>query len=263
MGKKEALKQFDDILGGLGLPVAPYAYGPSGGIGSPAVKNFVEPNAISTYYYTEGPPVITYYPPPVTYANLYAWVPCRFRVAGYPFSGFYILHDFRRAVPIDKKPFSIINHYADSRLYRYSSGHSWMTFRGETVAYGDERDSGVFGYNRVYRTNRQFIYQERSKSPFQDRPFGPVIGRPSCGVDRDISRREHSVSPEIHSPSLNTPRDLNGPPTVFDRDTQRHFHKTRDIAPLPRGMRGSGWISSGGSPNYSYCGRFSHGYHGR
>jgi hypothetical protein len=54
------------------------------------------PAVIDNYYYVEGPPVVTYYAPPAPYAYLYSWVPYPFWSAGFPFSGFFILHDFHR-----------------------------------------------------------------------------------------------------------------------------------------------------------------------
>ncbi len=75
MDKEKALEEFDDILMGLGIPVTPFAGVPSNENGSADVENNVEPIVVYTYYYNEGPPDITYYPPPPNYANLYAWVP--------------------------------------------------------------------------------------------------------------------------------------------------------------------------------------------
>lgn len=44
--------------------------------------------------YGEGPPVVTYYPPPPAYADLYGWVPSPFWCNGVFFSGFFIQSNF-------------------------------------------------------------------------------------------------------------------------------------------------------------------------
>ena len=69
--------------------------------------SYYSPAAIEDYYYDEGPPVVTYYPPPWDYSYLYTWVPSPFWWSGFGFSGFFILHDFDRVVV--RKNVSITN----------------------------------------------------------------------------------------------------------------------------------------------------------
>jgi len=57
--------------------------------------------AINNYYATEGPPIVTYYPPPVQYVYLYDWVPYPAFWYGYWFPGFYICHDFTSVVYVN------------------------------------------------------------------------------------------------------------------------------------------------------------------
>ena len=49
---------------------------------------------IDNYYYDQGPPIITYYPPPTDYVYLYDWVPYPVFWFGFWFPGFYICHNF-------------------------------------------------------------------------------------------------------------------------------------------------------------------------
>ena len=63
MGKDEALKAFRTTAVELELPIIAevpdrYAESPS-----PTTPQYTEPSVINNYYYTEGPPVVTYYPP--------------------------------------------------------------------------------------------------------------------------------------------------------------------------------------------------------
>jgi hypothetical protein len=62
----------------------------------PEVSEYMEPGAIDQYYGENGPPVVSYYPPPWDYAYLYDWVPYPFWWGGFGFGGFFVLGDFNR-----------------------------------------------------------------------------------------------------------------------------------------------------------------------
>jgi hypothetical protein len=68
------------------------------------------PEVIQNYYYENGPPVVTYYPPPSPYSYLYAWVPYPFWGDGFFFGGFFVLHDFRKHVPFHHHRLEVTNH---------------------------------------------------------------------------------------------------------------------------------------------------------
>jgi len=57
-----------------------------------------DPAVINSYYASEGPPIVTYYAPPLQYAYLYDWVPYPAYWYGYWFPGFYICHNFTTTV---------------------------------------------------------------------------------------------------------------------------------------------------------------------
>jgi hypothetical protein len=60
----------------------------------------VNPTVVNNYYYDQGPPIITYYSPPVYYGYLYDWVPYPVWWFGFWFPGFYICHDFTTVVVV-------------------------------------------------------------------------------------------------------------------------------------------------------------------
>jgi hypothetical protein len=68
------------------------------------------PEVVNNYYYSYGPPVVTYYAPPAPYAYLYAWVPYPFWCSRFFFPGYFILHDFHRRVFFHKRPCVVTNH---------------------------------------------------------------------------------------------------------------------------------------------------------
>jgi hypothetical protein len=63
---------------------------------APADKT--SPTVINNYYYDQGPPIVTYYPPPADYMYLYAWVPFPTFWFGFWFPGFFICHNFTTVV---------------------------------------------------------------------------------------------------------------------------------------------------------------------
>jgi hypothetical protein len=121
MRKNEALKAFRTTAVELQLPIIAevpdrYAESPS-----PRTPQYTESSVIDNYYYTEGPPVVTYYPPPWDYYYMYAWVPSPFWCSGFFFPGFFILHDFHRAIFINRHAFVITNHIRDPGTGRIST----------------------------------------------------------------------------------------------------------------------------------------------
>ena len=93
----DALENFDRLALELGLAIdqgseQEYAEQPIGGP-SPQQPAYGESPETENYYMAEGPPVMTYYPPPLPYYSYYDWVPCPFYFSGRHFSGFFIQHN--------------------------------------------------------------------------------------------------------------------------------------------------------------------------
>ncbi|HIJ76077.1 MAG TPA: hypothetical protein HPP81_05115 [Deltaproteobacteria bacterium] len=62
----------------------------------PEVSEYETPADVEQYYDENGPPIVSYYPPPWEYDYLYAWVPWPFWWDGFGFGGYFILNDFHR-----------------------------------------------------------------------------------------------------------------------------------------------------------------------
>ncbi len=119
MGKEEALKALRTVAVELELPIIAevpnkYAEGPPS-----AAPQYSQPSVIDNYYYTEGPPVVTYYPPPWDYAYLYAWVPTPFFFGTFFFPGFFILNDFDIVV------FRHFDHFGHHFHHGFHHGHDF------------------------------------------------------------------------------------------------------------------------------------------
>lgn len=79
MKRDEAVKALRDLAPQQGLPVKVDERRKP--IEPP--RDYGEPEAVNDYYYNEGPPIVTYYPPPWDYYYLYAWIPYPFWYTGF------------------------------------------------------------------------------------------------------------------------------------------------------------------------------------
>ncbi len=100
----EATKGLNYLATQMKLPTPA---GPREGSQAPAEQSAspANPTVINNYYYDEGPPIVTYYAPPVDYLYLYAWVPYPFWWFGFWFPGFYMCHNFATTVFVDRTVF--------------------------------------------------------------------------------------------------------------------------------------------------------------
>jgi len=95
VSRDEAMLAVDAVCNDMGLYVRAATegepgYGPPGQQPPP----YSDQTVLEEYYYDYGPPVISYYPPPLDYGYLYGWVPYPFWWGGVWFGGYYALRDF-------------------------------------------------------------------------------------------------------------------------------------------------------------------------
>ena len=139
MKQEEAAKAFQDLVVQQGLPVK------VDGRQNPSEppQDYGNPEAVSDYYYNEGPPVVTYYPPPWDYNYLYAWVPYPFWYTGFWFPGFFVLRDFHRGFVGHGRAGVVSNHFSDPRTGGFRTIDPATRHLGNTVA-GLSRSRGEF-----------------------------------------------------------------------------------------------------------------------
>jgi hypothetical protein len=94
LNKGEALQIFDNVTKDYELPIQAANTGPAVSPVTPPMPVRPDPVVINNYYTQEGPPVVTYYAPPVDYSYLYSYVPYPFWWADAWFPGYYMLRDF-------------------------------------------------------------------------------------------------------------------------------------------------------------------------
>ena len=141
MEKDDALKAFQGLTSEFNLAIAPVT-GQYAEAQPPTTSEYVEPPVVENYYGEEGPPVVTYYPPPWDYNYLYAWVPYPFWCTGFFFPGFFILNDFDIVAFRDFDHFGhhfhhghdfdhrITNHFTDPKTHQGMRVDPTMRTRG-------------------------------------------------------------------------------------------------------------------------------------
>ncbi len=101
MNKDEAMKTFQGLIAQQSLSVRADIESQSAGVEPPQnYPEYYEPSAIDSYYNDQGPPIVTYYPPPWDYSYMYSWVPYPFWYTGFWFPGFFVLRDFHRGMSL-------------------------------------------------------------------------------------------------------------------------------------------------------------------
>lgn len=117
--RTEALDRFNSITADLAIAVNPSDMGGTATI-APEESTIVPAGDIYDYYSAEGPPVLTFYPPPYDYYGYYSWVPFPFWCGGYWFGGYFILNDFHRAVFNGHSHHQefVTNHFFDNDRHR-------------------------------------------------------------------------------------------------------------------------------------------------
>jgi hypothetical protein len=144
MAKSDGLGAVQSVEASFGLAVVPDTSGRYAEAQPPATPQYTEPSVVDNYYDDQGPPVVTYYPPPWDYYYLYAWVPFPFWYTGFFFPGFFVLNDFDRVVFVHGNRCFISNHFFDRDHHRFSRvdpGRRWGGGR-ESMRAGDWRSEG-------------------------------------------------------------------------------------------------------------------------
>ncbi|MGE5174552.1 MAG: hypothetical protein ACM3MD_12070 [Betaproteobacteria bacterium] len=95
----EATKGLYSLASQMNLPTPA---GPGPGTAPEGQSN---PTVVNNYYYDQGPPIISYYPPPADYLYLYAWVPYPVFWWGFWWPGFFICHNFTTTVVVSNGVF--------------------------------------------------------------------------------------------------------------------------------------------------------------
>ncbi len=165
--RNEALKVFRTAAVELELPITVEV---PGGYAESAPPTYTEPGALDEYYAEQGPPVVTYYPPPPDYGYLYAWVPSPFWCSGFFVPGFFVLNDFD-VVTVDHHHHHhrFTNHYYDhgtNRVARIDPVTSTeRTFNGTDRSHGGFTSAeGRRGAQSILQNSRDRVVSPREST---------------------------------------------------------------------------------------------------
>ena len=237
MESEEALRLYQDLIVEVGLNVVAETkteYPPEQP--SRSYSCYSEPT-IGSYYYTYGPPVVTYYPPPGPYLYLYAWVPFPFWWTGWYFPGFYVLHNFHRCIHIyhphhhHHHHVYVSNHWKDPKTKRVfvidpSRRHTGELMRSRVVG-------GPKGFRSPEARRGAASIVEHSRGPITRPPHevtrpgappiskNPISSKTGNMIERQSSNRG-SENPSSHtrkSPKVKGPvgnQRMSRPPAEAD-----------------------------------------------
>ncbi len=191
LGKDEALKAFQDAMSAYDLTVKPSEQ-IAGNVPS---SDIPDQTVINNYYYDEGPPVVTYYAPPLDYAYLYTWVPYPFLWWDFWFPGFFVLADF----DIDFGHGHFRHHHGDFDRDRWG-GHFSNHFRDPktgtmSVIDAARRSRGTSFTARTGGGWTTTAAQNGARSIFNRRTGGPV----TSGSTVSSGWNRNNVSPSMNN----------------------------------------------------------------
>jgi len=226
MDRNEAMKLFQDVTAQAGIPVVADTQDEyPGDVEARNYAGYPDPLIINDYYYNEGPPVVTYYPPPWDYDYMYAWVPSPFWCSGFFFPGFYVLHDFHKVFVVNRRVIVITNHFRDHRtrrvfridpLRRHAGDHP-EGIRGTSPrrrfdsAGAKNGASSIFDRSRerARSSNPERTSVERTRPGNQTRP--PTIDRRISRVPAETGSRDMRGRSFNQGGSIERRREMNYP----------------------------------------------------
>jgi hypothetical protein len=249
MGKDAALAAYDDVMTKYNLSVKADTSGQTES--EQSAPGYPDATMANDYYYDYGPPVVTYYAPPVDYAYLYTWVPYPFWWWGVWFPGFFVLVDFDVPVFVHGHACFVTNHFFDRDHDRFRRINAFDRFHSSTfehrksvvgpmaVSAGAQTTFRRFGsrtISRELRTDGSVRMRSPGHSgnavPRENRTLKTAPNRASWSGQWN---RSHSTySPSHRSNMVSRPMADN---RTFDRTNAMNSHwkgSTRTYAPPAR-----------------------------
>lgn len=203
MSSDEATGRMNALAAEERLPVAAYSGGaPGEGHQEPAT---MPPTVVNNYYYDQGPPIVTYYQPPVAYLYLYDWVPYPAWWFGFWFPGFYISHTFTTVVEtgpvvvVNGRRNIITNQIVDPVTRTRLTVSPVVTTRGGRVS---PVTTITTGNGNQFRTLSE-LRQHTGSAVHRNSATGPSYQGPRSGIARDnaVKRGSERYSAPRMSPT--------------------------------------------------------------
>jgi len=145
------------------------------------------PEAINQQYEEQGgPPVVTYYAPPIPYSYLYSWFPYPFWSTGFYYPGYFVLKDFHRHVVVNRHPYFVTHHHGGGSDFSRSlnTGPVNRGLQGQL-------EPGRMNYSRGFSTPSA---QSGARAIVEHNPNRNGFTNGMAGSRMDTSRRPFSSS---------------------------------------------------------------------
>jgi hypothetical protein len=253
MGQDKALAAYDNAMSQFRLALRPDTSG--GTTDAMEAESYSDPAALNDYYAEQGPPVVTYYAPPVAYASLYSWVPYPFWGWNVRFPGFFVLVDFHRPFFFHGHRFFVSNHFFDRDHHRFSRIDADARFREFHRKRFDDHgrhfvNKRVVGPSEVGRGSEGAFKAEHDRVRFDaDR------SRTNFGGNREMRSGTREVNKEHRTSVSSTGRKFNfsdgrGGSVVAPSERGRNFNSSRVSAPSGGGRMISPAVQREFSPSF-------------
>jgi len=234
MDQATALAAYDSAMSQYNLALRPDTSGET--TDAMEAGSYSDPTELNDYYAEQGPPVVTYYAPPVAYANLYSWVPYPFWWWNFRFRGFFVLVDFHRPFFFRGHRFFVSNHFFDRddhRFRRIDADDRFREFHGRRFDDHGRHfvNKRVIGPSEVGRGPEGAFKAEQNRSRFDaDR------SRTNFGDNREIRSASREMNRDRRTAVSSTGKKFNfsdgrGGSVVAPSERGRTFNSGRVSAP--------------------------------
>jgi hypothetical protein len=245
IAKDEAMKTFQDLIVEVGLSVTASTEGEYAGNETPSsYPNYSNPDVINNYYYNEGPPIVTYYPPPWDHYYMYAWVSYPFWCSGFWFPGFFVLHDFDTIIIVNRRVHRFTNHFFHPRWRRTvtidparrSTERPFRAASDHPRTRGYSSAEARTGASSIFERSRE---RARSGSSATVRPGRGPNGGSSPSRSGNKSERQTINKMEGNTPTFRgRSGDRTRPPAIDRRMSRPPSESNLDGSSGPRVSRG-------------------------
>lgn len=202
----KVVSRFNNVRHQMGLPIFPVKASARSAFLNAGV---VSPSQINSFFIKNGPPLMTFFPPPSKFSNLFAFTPCPFVCSNVFFPGFFVRQDVSNRFFIKASNFG----RTTPALIRLDNALGFRSVRVSTDALLAAQLRSPF-FNSAFRkplgfTGRTFsrdgLFLERVSSPVFNSVFRTPVGFAGRTFSRDGLFLERLSSPLFISSSVVSP----------------------------------------------------------
>ena len=224
----------------------------------------LDPNVLYNYYQNQGPPVLTYYPPPQDYYYLYSWVPYPFWSSGSYFSGYFMLNNFSQQVAYRGNNYFVSHHAGPVNFAsgRQGNGGNWYpatSAQGARDIMSNQQNHAapIAVAGQINRPYTAAVNANNQRNHFVDQSFGQTAPlTPQRFQNQAIVNQNHYILQPPRNPPQN--QQFNG----NEFNNEPHFNNGSGNEFGRGGFNGGGFngggFNHGGEGNHAILGGGGH-----